>query len=209
MAKINSLAAKYNLKVIEDSAQAHGGRYNEKRVGNLGDASGFSFYPGKNLGCLGDGGAITTNDSRLAEKVKVLRNYGSKEKYVNIFKGYNSRLDEVQAAILSVKLTGLDMDNMRRREVAKKYIKSINNNYIMLPSVMNCNESHVWHVFAIRSKYRDSLQEYLKDNGVETMIHYPIPVHKQPAYNEISNLKLPITEEIHNEVLSLPISTGN
>ena len=206
MDKICDLAKKYNLKVIEDSAQAHGAIYNGKRVGNLGDVSGFSFYPGKNLGAFGDGGCVTTNDNELADKIRAIANYGSNIKYHNIYKGINSRLDEIQAAILDVKLKYLDKDNNKRREIAKYYLKNINNPKIILPK--NCDEqSNVWHVFPIRTKNRDKLQQYLKENGIETMIHYPIPPHKQLAYKEWNNLSLPITEEIHNTILSLPISS--
>ena len=206
MDKINALATQYDLKIIEDSAQSHGAKHAGKLSGNLGDASGFSFYPGKNLGCLGDGGAVVTNDTKLAESVKALRNYGSKEKYVNIYKGYNSRLDEIQAAILSVKLEGLDNDNRHRRAAAMLYNELISNENIALPAMPDDPESHVWHVFVIRTNYRDKLQEYLMENGVHTMIHYPIPIHKQEAYREFADLRLPKTEKIHSEVLSLPIS---
>lgn len=205
MDKINGLAKKYNLKVIEDSAQAQGAVYNGTKTGNLGDVSGFSFYPGKNLGCLGDGGAITTNDDELAKKIKALRNYGSHIKYENIYKGVNSRLDEIQAAVLRVKLRYLDKDNQRRREIAQHYRKNIKNFAITLPEVQN-EESHVWHIFAISIENRDKLQQYLKDNGIQTLIHYPIAPHKQEAYKEWNNLSYPITEQIHREILSLPIS---
>ena len=205
MDKIWQLAKKYNLKIIEDSAQAHGAYYQGKRVGTLGDASGFSFYPGKNLGCLGDGGAITTNDQQLFEKVSALANYGSTIKYHNIFKGVNSRLDEIQAAVLTVKLQGLDKDNIRRREIAKYYQQHINNSLVVLPNIYD-DLAHVWHVFVIRTSDRNKLQKYLLDNGIQTLIHYPIAPHKQLAYQEWNHLHLPITEQIHNEVLSLPIS---
>jgi len=205
MDKIRELAKKYNLKIIEDSAQGHGAIYQGRRTGNLGDASGFSFYPGKNLGCLGDGGAVTTNDDELAQKIRALRNYGSHIKYHNLYQGSNSRLDEIQAAVLSVKLPYLDGDNARRREISKFFRENITNPKIILPKTEN-EESHVWHVFAVRTKERDRLQEYLKDNGVQTLIHYPIPPHKQPAYTEWNNMSLPITEEIHSTILSLPIS---
>lgn len=205
MDKINEIAKKYNLKVIEDSAQAHGAIYNGKRTGNLGDASGFSFYPGKNLGCLGDGGAVTTNDDELAQKIIALRNYGSHIKYENLYKGVNSRLDEIQAAVLDVKLKYLDKDNQKRRDIAKLYIENIKNPAIILPQVIN-EESHVWHIFAIRTQKRDKFQQYLKDNDIQTLIHYPIPPHKQQAYKEWNNLNLALTEQIHTEILSLPIS---
>lgn len=205
MEKIWELAKKYRLKIIEDSAQAHGAYYQNKRVGNLGDASGFSFYPGKNLGCLGDGGAITCNDEELYLKVKALANYGSHIKYHNIYKGINSRLDEIQAAVLDIKLQYLDEDNEKRRAIAEKYLTSIHNPAIMLPHAREKN-AHVWHVFVVRSAKRDELQAYLKEKGIETIIHYPIPPHKQEAYKEYNALSLPVTEKIHREVLSLPIS---
>lgn len=205
MKSINELAQKYNLKVIEDSAQAHGAIYDNKRTGNLGNASGFSFYPGKNLGALGDGGAITTNDDELAEKLMALRNYGSKKKYENIYKGMNSRLDEIQAAILRVKLKYLDKDNNRRKEIAKFYLGNIKNENIILPTRPQ-ESSHVWHLFVIRTKQRDQLQKYLADNGIQTVIHYPIPPHKQQAYKEWNHLSFPISEQIHEQALSLPIS---
>ncbi|OTW80159.1 aminotransferase [Bacillus thuringiensis serovar cameroun] len=207
MDAINKIAEKYNLKVIEDAAQAHGAIYNEKRTGNLGDAAGFSFYPGKNLGALGDGGAITTNDSVLVEKIRALRNYGSHVKYENLFKGMNSRLDELQAAILNIKLGYLDQQNEHRRKVAEYYLNNIKNPKIELPVVENCDrKSHVWHLFVVKTGKRADLQQFLQENGVQTMIHYPIPPHKQEAYQEWSNLSYPITEIIHEQVLSLPIS---
>ncbi|MDR1243861.1 MAG: DegT/DnrJ/EryC1/StrS family aminotransferase [Endomicrobium sp.] len=205
MDKIWHLSKEYNLKIIEDSAQAHGAMYNGKRTGNLGDASGFSFYPSKDLGALGDGGAITTNDKDLYEKVKAIANYGSYVKYHNIYKGMNSRLDEIQAAVLNVKLKFLDEDNKTRRKIAKFYIENIKSPNIVTPKVNN-EDSHVWHVFVIRTKRRNELRKYLEDNGVQTVIHYPIPPHKQVAYKEWNNLSFPVTEKIHNEVLSLPIS---
>jgi dTDP-4-amino-4,6-dideoxygalactose transaminase len=205
MDKINSIAKKFNLKVIEDSAQAHGSFYGDKRVGNLGDASGFSFYPGKNLGALGDGGAITTNDDGLYNVVKALRNYGSIQKYQNIYKGLNSRLDEIQAAILKVKLPHLDSENEERRRIAEIYCEKIKNPKIILPNLTKDRKMSVWHLFVIRSQNRDVLQKYLLDNGVQTVIHYPIPPHKQEAYGALLGLSFPITEKIHDEVLSLPI----
>lgn len=208
MNKINEIAKKYNLKVIEDSAQAHGAIYDGKRVGNLSDASGFSFYPGKNLGALGDGGAITTNDSVLAETVKALRNYGSHQKYHNIYKGFNSRLDEVQAAILKIKLDYLDEENEERRKIANLYCEHIKNSQITLPIIPKNNESCVWHLFVIRCKNRDELQKYLSYNNIQAVIHYPIAPHKQKAYSELCDLELPITEAIHDQVLSLPIYPG-
>lgn len=202
--ELQCLAKRYNLKIVEDSAQAHGAIYKGKRVGNLGDASGFSFYPGKNLGCLGDGGAVTTNDVQLAETIRSLANYGSRIKYENLFKGVNSRLDELQAAILSVKLKYLDQENQKRRNIAGRYLNSINNTKLTLP-YSTVPESHVWHLFVVRTETRDKFQEYLKEQGVGTVIHYPIPPHKQNAYAEWNSLQLPITEEIHRTVLSLPM----
>lgn len=205
MDEVNQIARKYNLKVIEDSAQSHGAVYKGKRAGNLGDASGFSFYPGKNLGALGDGGAITTNDDSLAQTIRILANYGCSQKYINKYKGTNSRLDEIQAAILCLKLKRLDIDNERRRIVAKKYIEYITNPMIKLPIIKN-RESHVFHIFPIRCQYRNELQQYLKKRGIETLIHYPVPPHKQEAYKEWNNQSYPVTEIIHKEELSLPIS---
>src|SRR5574344_1078816 len=205
MDKINEIAKKYNLKVIEDSAQSHGAYYKDKRSGNLGDASGFSFYPGKNLGALGDGGAVTTNDEELALAIKALANYGSHKKYENLFKGINSRLDEIQAAMLRVKLRYLDNEVEKRREIANYYLENIKNDNLILPEV-RAEDNHVWHLFVIRTTKRDELQKYLLDNGIQTLIHYPIPPHKQNAYKEWNNDSYPISEQIHNEVLSLPIS---
>lgn len=205
MDKIWDLAKKYNLKVIEDSAQAHGAYYKDKRVGNLSDASAFSFYPGKNLGCMGDGGAVTTNDDELAQKIKAIANYGSDRKYHHIYKGVNSRLDEIQAAVLDVKLKYIDKDNQRRREISKYYRENIKNEKIILPTAYN-EDSHVWHVFVVRTQERDKFQQYLSDNGIQTIIHYPTPPHKQNAYKEWANLSYPITEEIHRTIISLPIS---
>lgn len=204
MKRIWELSMQYGLKVIEDSAQAHGTTYNDIHAGSLGHASGFSFYPGKNLGCLGDGGCVTTNDDTLAATIRALRNYGSHKKYCNLYKGINSRLDEIQAAILDTKLPYLDRDNDRRRIISKYYRENIKNKKIILPNTYN-EKSHVWHVFAVRTQQRDKLQEYLKDNNIQTLIHYPTPPHKQVAYKEWNNLSFPITEEIHNTILSLPI----
>lgn len=209
--EINKIAKKYNLKLIEDSAQAHGAIYNGKRTGNLGDAAGFSFYPGKNLGAVGDGGAITTNNEELATVIRSLRNYGSKEKYYNNLKGYNSRLDEIQAAVLTVKLKYLDNENQKRREIAQYYCDKINNEKIILPNNLFNNSiaesvDHVWHLFVVRAEERNQLQKYLLDKGIQTVIHYPVPPHKQLAYKENNSLSLPIADKIHNEVLSLPIS---
>ncbi|MFP9118175.1 DegT/DnrJ/EryC1/StrS family aminotransferase [Flavobacterium sp. RNTU_13] len=200
------IAQKHNLKIIEDNAQAIGATYNGLKTGNLGDAAGFSFYPGKNLGALGDGGAVCTNNDHLAAAIRAVANYGSQQKYVNRYKGLNSRLDEIQAAVLDEKLKYLDKENDIRRHIAHYYINNIKNPQIILPQVPDKDEEHVWHVFVIRTNQRDRLQKYLNQRGIQTLIHYPIPVHKQEAYAEYSHLNLPITEQIHNEVLSLPIS---
>jgi dTDP-4-amino-4,6-dideoxygalactose transaminase len=205
MQKVWELAKKYNLKVIEDSAQSHGAFYGDKRSGNLSDASGFSFYPGKNLGALGDAGAVTTNDDELAFVIRALGNYGSEIKYKNMYQGINSRLDELQAAILDVKLTQLDGDNAKRREIAKLYLEKIKNPKIILPQTTDEN-SHVWHLFVVRTANRDNFQQYLSGQGIGTVIHYPTPPHKQQAYKELNSLSFPISEQIHREVLSLPIS---
>ena len=205
MDKINRIAKKYNLKVIEDSAQSHGAYYKDKRCGNLGDASGFSFYPGKNLGALGDGGAVTTNDEELAKVIRALGNYGSAKKYENIYKGVNSRLDDMQAAMLRVKLRYLDSEIEKRREIANYYLENIKNEYIVLP-IVRAKNNHVWHLFVIRTNKREELQKYLIENGIQTLIHYPIAPHKQSAYSEWEDDSYPISEQIHDEVLSLPIS---
>lgn len=204
--KLTDLAKKHSLKIVEDNAQAIGAEFMGRKSGNLGDAAGFSFYPGKNLGALGDAGAVTTNDAELAQTIRTLANYGSGQKYVNIYKGLNSRLDEIQAAVLDVKLKYIDQENTIRREIAKKYNKEINNSLIILPEHPENEHEHVWHVYVIRTSKRDSLQQYLNENGIQTIIHYPIPPHQQEAYKEFSNLSFPISEKIHNEVLSLPIS---
>ncbi|APW66138.1 aminotransferase [Poseidonibacter parvus] len=204
MDNINAIAKKYNLKVIEDSAQSHGAYYKDKRCGNLGDASGFSFYPGKNLGALGDGGVVTTNDEELANAIKALGNYGSYKKYENLYKGVNSRLDEIQAAMLRIKLRYLDKEIEKRREIANYYLENIKNDNLILPTVREEN-NHVWHLFVIRTNKRDELQKYLLDNEIQTLIHYPLAPHKQEAYKEWKSVKCPISEKIHNEVLSLPI----
>jgi dTDP-4-amino-4,6-dideoxygalactose transaminase len=205
MNEINEIAKKYNLKVIEDSAQSHGAYFEDKRCGNLGDASGFSFYPGKNLGALGDGGAVTTNDEELANTIKALGNYGSHKKYENLYKGLNSRLDEMQATMLRVKLRYLDNEIEKRREIANYYLQNIKNENIILP-IVRCDDNHVWHLFVIRTKNRDELQKYLLDNGVQTLIHYPLAPHKQEAYKEWKDSSYELSEQIHDEVLSLPIS---
>ncbi len=204
--ELKKLAKKYNLKIVEDNAQSIGAEWNGIKTGNLGDAAGFSFYPGKNLGALGDGGAVTCNDDELAKAVRAIANYGSNQKYVNIYKGLNSRLDEIQAAVLDVKLQYIDRDNKRRREIAKQYIAEINNPKIILPEYPTDENEHVWHIFVVRTAERDNLQQYLAENNVQTLIHYPIPPHKQEAYKEWNNLSFPVTEQIHSEVLSLPIS---
>jgi dTDP-4-amino-4,6-dideoxygalactose transaminase len=209
--EISRLVKKYNLKLIEDNAQAQGCFYGEKRTGSLLDAAGHSFYPGKNLGALGDAGAVTTDDDQLADVVRTIANYGSKVKYQNLYQGLNSRLDEIQAAILRVKLPRLDADNQRRREIAQYYIGNITNPEIILPFPKNSqpvssNLEHVWHIFLIRTKNRDKLQQNLNANNIQTLIHYPIPPHKQNAYKGFLSQDLPITEQIHNEVLSLPMS---
>jgi dTDP-4-amino-4,6-dideoxygalactose transaminase len=201
---LETIAKKYGLKIIEDSAQANGALYKGRRAGNLGDASGFSFYPGKNLGALGDGGAVTTNDEELAHVIVALRNYGSHKKYENLYKGVNSRLDEIQAAVLLVKLKYLDKENEHRRQIATTYSTRIKNGKIVLPRVTN-RDAHVWHLFVVRAEDRAGLQGFLLSKSIQTLIHYPIPPHKQPAYKEWNNLEFPITEKIHKTVLSLPL----
>ena len=244
--KLEAIAKKHNLKIIEDNAQAIGAIYttsqstnlseaksqersdseNQQRTGSLGDAAGFSFYPGKNLGALGDGGAVTTKDEKLAEVVRAIANYGSKVKYQNEYQGLNSRLDEIQAAFLDVKLKYLDVENQKRCEIAKYYLENITNPAIILPKqTTNSSEaksreqgdsgnkqqttnlnSHVWHLFVIRTSNRDLLQKYLAENDIQTLIHYPIPPHKQKCYTDWNELSFPVSETIHDEVLSLPIS---
>lgn len=210
MDEITSIAKTYDLKVIEDCAQAHGALYRGKeckgnKAGSLGDAAGFSFYPGKNLGALGDGGAVTTNNKELANTIAALRNYGSHEKYKNRYKGINSRLDEIQAAMLRVKLSHLDKEIQTRQAVAKAYLQGIKNPLIELP-VVEVVDAHVWHLFVIKTTQREKLAKYLAENGVQTLIHYPTPPHHQSAYQEWSDISLPITERIHEQVISLPIS---
>ncbi|MCC3213817.1 DegT/DnrJ/EryC1/StrS family aminotransferase [Chryseobacterium sp. X308] len=204
--ELQQLAQKYNVKIIEDNAQAIGAEWEGKKTGNLGDASGFSFYPGKNLGALGDAGAITTNDEELAKTIRALANYGSNKKYVNIYQGLNSRLDEIQAAVLDIKLKYIDEENEVRRKIARQYISKISNSNIILPENPENENEHVWHIFLIRTEKRDELQAYLTENGVQTLIHYPIPPHKQEAYKDWNSQSFPISEKIHQEVLSLPIS---
>ena len=207
-----TLAKKHDLKIIEDNAQAIGAEWNGIKTGNLGDAAGFSFYPGKNLGALGDAGAVTTNDAVLADLVRALGNYGSRKKYVNEFQGLNSRLDEIQAAFLEVKLKHIDSENQYRRQLAALYLDGIKNPKIKLPVPENNtftaekNKEHVWHLFVIRCQQREKLQEYLTSNGVQTLIHYPIPPNKQLAYKDLNHLDYPITNAMHQEVLSLPLS---
>lgn len=203
--EIKILCANYHLKLIEDNAQAQGAVFKGIKTGALGDAAGTSFYPGKNLGAFGDAGAVTTKDSGLAEIIRAIANYGSKQKYINDYAGLNSRLDEVQAAILNVKLKYLDMDTKKRRGVALKYRNEITNSKVILPTV-EVEEGHVWHLFVIRTENRGALQDYLLENGIQTLIHYPIPPHKQKAYKNLNGLSFPLTEKIHNEVLSLPMS---
>lgn len=203
--KIGSLCEKYNLKMIEDNAQAHGCYFENVKTGAIGDAAGHSFYPGKNLGALGDAGAVTTNDDILASTIRALANYGSSEKYVSKYKGLNSRLDEIQAAVLNVKLKYLDRDIEARKSVARRYMSEINNPLVSIPALSDWS-SHVFHLFPIFSKNRDELLQHLKAKDVQTLIHYPIPPHKQQCYKEYNEMSFPITELIHNEELSLPIS---
>jgi len=204
MPAIMALAREYGLLVLEDAAQAHGASIGDKIAGNWGDAAGFSFYPGKNLGALGDAGAITTQDAELAKTLRALRNYGSHEKYKNLFKGINSRLDEIQAAILRVKLSKLDLEIQHRRALAGVYVQNIRHPAVVLPQAANA-EQHVWHLFVIRTRHRGALQQHLAEQGIQTLIHYPIPPHQQQAYQEWKGKTYPITEAIHEEVISLPI----
>lgn len=206
MESILEMAREHDLLVIEDAAQAHGAEdIHGKRAGNLGNAAGFSFYPGKNLGALGDGGAVTTNDDALAEVISKLRNYGSIRKYENEFVGFNSRLDEIQAVFLNVKLPLLDADNARRREIAKRYLREIKNHKILLPS-FGGGKGHVFHLFVVRVQKRQDFMEHLDRKNIGHLIHYPIPPHQQKALNEFSTQHFPATEKIHQEVISLPIS---
>ena len=208
MKAINEIARKHNLLVIEDAAQAHGSQFSEnEKAGNLSHAAAFSFYPGKNLGALGDAGAITTNDDALAAVLFSMRNYGSKVKYENEIIGVNSRLDELQAAFLNIKLKQLDSENEFRRSMAKRYLSKIKNDKIVMPN-WDLSQNHVFHLFVIRTSNRMDLQNYLKENGIETMIHYPIPPHKQKALANWNQLSFPITEKIHDEVLSIPLNSG-
>ncbi|KIA88527.1 DegT/DnrJ/EryC1/StrS family aminotransferase [Kaistella jeonii] len=204
--ELEALAKKHDLKIVEDNAQAIGAEWNTIKTGNLGDAAGFSFYPGKNLGALGDAGAVTCKDALLAKTIITLANYGSEEKYINKYQGINSRLDEMQAGVLDVKLKYVDADNEKRRKIAERYCAEITNPKIILPQLPKNSEEHVWHLFVIRTSKRDLLQKYLLENDIQTLIHYPIPPHKQKAYKYYNHLSFPITEKIHKEVLSLPIS---
>lgn len=210
MPAIMDVASRHHLLVLEDSAQAHGAARNGKKAGSWGDASGFSFYPGKNLGALGDAGAVTTNDEHLAQTIRALGNYGSHKKYENLYQGVNSRLDEMQAAFLRIKLRHLDADNARRREIALTYAQRIRNPAIrQLTSAKSTAESlqsHAFHLYVVRTKHRAALQAHLSDAGIQTLIHYPVPPHQQPAYRAWNTWSYPITEAIHREVLSLPIS---
>lgn len=198
------LVKKFDLKLVEDAAQSHGAEWNGKISGGIGDAAGHSFYPGKNLGALGDGGAVTTNDDKLAETILALRNYGSRVKYENELRGLNSRLDEIQAAFLCVKLKYIESDIKARRAVANYYLTHINNDKIVLPNPDHA-EGHVWHLFVIRCVNREGLKTFLFENGIQSLIHYPIPPHKQKAYLEYQHLNFPVTELMHDQVLSLPI----
>lgn len=205
MDKIMQIAKDNNLLVLEDSAQAHGATLKGIKAGSWGHASGFSFYPGKNLGAIGDAGAITTNDYDLYQCILALSNYGSHKKYKNLYKGLNSRLDEIQAAMLRVKLRYLDDENKYRKTIAKLYIDGIKNPLLKLPEFLE-NDMHVWHLFVLRTPHREKFQDYLALNKVQTLIHYPIPPHHQEAYKEIKHINLPYTESLHKEVISLPIS---
>lgn len=210
MPEIMAIAQQHGLLVLEDCAQSHGASIEGKKAGNWGDAAGFSFYPGKNLGALGDAGAITTNDDELAKTLQALRNYGSHQKYLNLYQGVNSRLDEIQAAMLNVKLKYLDNETLIRQKVALTYLENLNNPLIKLPltadEYRNNQQSHVWHLFVIATSHRDLLQKHLIEQGIQTLIHYPTPPHKQQAYSQYNSLILPITEDIHKKVLSIPIS---
>lgn len=205
MTAIQAIAEKYQLHIFEDAAQAHGARYLGVKAGNLGDAAGFSFYPSKNLGALGDGGAITCNSESLAQAYRQLRNYGSSQKYVFDEVGLNSRLDEIQAAFLSLKLEHLDGENLYRQKIARHYLEQIQNPSIVLPPSNSIDED-AWHLFVIRTSDRDKFRSYLAENGIGTDIHYPIPPHKQKALSEFNHLSFPITEKIHHEVLSIPLN---
>ncbi len=204
MSELKVIADLHNLKLIDDAAQAHGAVYKDSKAGNLCDASAFSFYPTKNLGAIGDAGAVTTNDQELADIVRELSNYGSVSKYVNKYKGFNSRLDEMQAAVLSVKLKYLDEEVKQRQKIAGYYLSHIHNEQIALPSV-NTLDEHAFHLFVVRCSNRNVLQKFLLEKGIQTQVHYPTPPHKQDAYKEWNSLSFPVTEKIHDEVLSLPL----
>lgn len=203
--EISLLAQRHDLLIIEDNAQAAGCMHQDKKTGSLGDAAGHSFYPAKNLGALGDAGAVTTNDGQLADIIRGLANYGGKEKYRYPLKGTNSRMDEIQAAVLRIKLKRLDQDNMRRKTLAQLYGLHLSHPHMLLPKLPTTPEEHVWHLFTIRHTERDRLMEHLKKHGIQTQIHYPIPPHRQAAYSELAVQPLPLTEQIHKEIMSLPL----
>ena len=203
--KIHKIAKKYNLIIIEDCSQASGGTYKGKKAGNLGHAAGFSFYPTKNLAAIGDAGAVTTNDYELARIIRSMRNYGNLKKDHTVLKGINSRLDEIQAAILLINLLNLDNDNNFRQKIAKTYINRINNTQLVLPNNVK-EERHVWHLFVLRTKNRPNFRDYMTSCGIETLVHYPIPPHKQKAYIEMNSYKFPITENIHKTIVSIPLN---
>jgi dTDP-4-amino-4,6-dideoxygalactose transaminase len=202
---VMQLASKYDLKVITDAAQSHGAIYSGQKAGSIANATAFSFYPTQNLGAFGDAGAVTTGDGELAEKIRYLRNYGSLVRYKNEYQGVNSRLDEMQAAILNVKLPFLDIENKRRRQISGRYLSEIDVKDLVLPPNDRINQD-AWHLFVIRHPRRRELTDYLEANGVQTNVHYPLPIHKQQAYHEFSQLELPVTEQIHREVVSLPLN---
>lgn len=204
MPELMAIAKEHNLLVLEDCAQAHGAEIDGKRAGNWGDAAGFSFYPGKNLGALGDAGAITTNDDELAQTLKALRNYGSHKKYENLYQGVNSRLDEIQAAMLRVKLPYLEAETIRRQKISQAYRSGLTNPLVTLPHIVD-ELTHVWHLFVVRCEQREALQKYLAEQGIQTLIHYPIAPHKQQAYKQWNHISLPVTEKIHQQILSLPL----
>ncbi|TLX76897.1 DegT/DnrJ/EryC1/StrS family aminotransferase [Labilibacter sediminis] len=201
---LQATCKKHKLLLIEDNAQAIGASHKGTKTGAMGDAAGFSFYPGKNLGALGDGGAVTTNDKQLADVIRTIANYGSEQKYYNKYKGVNSRLDELQAGFLSIKLKKLDEENLSRQRIAERYCSEIKNKHIILPSYEH-TQANVWHLFVIRCEHREQLIEYLNHKGIGTMCHYPVPPHKQEAYCEYNKYELPITEKIHLEILSIPM----
>ncbi len=206
MTALEAIAQRHNLKLITDAAQAHGARHRGQRSSILGDAAAFSFYPTKNLGALGDAGAVVTSDAALAEKIRYLRNYGSFQKYINDYQGINSRLDEIQAAVLNVKLPHLDVENERRQHLARLYLEGITLPGLMLPPADQI-EDDVWHLFVVRHPHREAFVAYLLEKGIQTNVHYPLPIHKQKAYHEYHHVSLPLTEQIHREVVSLPLNT--